>query len=170
MKITLILLTLTLSFSGIFAQKNKNLKCALWKPASFCEIPQKIKIHGFTCSETQLFITPCETLNEDKSNTGVIFKLPRKYGKKFQMVSGFKNIKLVRQKNGETVNPIALILAVRNPKTSIREYDYYSSKFTTKTFQFFWGIRRYLEFIMIFPGAEKGDKIIFDDIVEAEIE
>ncbi|MFH0895708.1 MAG: hypothetical protein V2A54_14835 [Bacteroidota bacterium] len=152
---------------ALTAQKSVIPDCRIWKPASFCAVPEGARRFSITKADTLRQITiDCKKLDE-QSCTGVWLKLHRHYGRKFELKSGFKNITLQRI-DGSKVHPVAVWWNAFGESGSGKAV-YLSSAFTTNSLIMKYGLHRTADLIMIFPQAFPGDKIIIDGYVEAEI-
>ena len=74
--------------------------------------------------------------------------------------SGFQNIKLQKKNTKEVVNLYALLMYNKN----------YCHKMEAKKYSLSFKKGSSVNMVMIFPDAEKGDRIIIDDFLEAEVQ
>ena len=164
----LCLLTLcVLTSIPLSAQRSVVPDCKIWKPASFCDLIKGARY--FPITHADFFMHKNEDcIKLDKDNcVGVWLKLNRRYGRKFELKSGFENITLLRA-DGSKANPIAIwwnnFGRPNNGKSA-----YLSSEMTTNSLVMKYGLHRTADLIMIFPQASPGDKIIVEGYVEATI-
>ena len=156
-----ILFALLMSFMTLMTNAQTEINCKIWKPKSFCEIPDSIYLaYRVFAIQSEWKEETCEELDKVKGLTGVWLTFNIKNNCKLLLKSDFENFKLIKKSNGQQVNLYALHKSKKNFTTSIKAKKY---KYTLK------GGRK-INIIMLFPEAEKGDKIIIDNFIEAEIQ
>jgi hypothetical protein len=144
-----------------FAQPKADISCKIWNPKSFCEIPDSIYFaDGMVAIHCQLKSDTCTQMDNINNQSGVWLSFHNKRRCSLNLKTDFENIRLIKKSNGRVVKLNALYFS--------RKY-FLVSVSATKLKYHFKG-RRDINFIMLFPEAEKGDKIVIDDFIEAEIQ
>ncbi len=103
----------------------------------------------------------CEKLNNKGGLVGVWLILSRKDGSSFMIESDMRNITLIKKNSQKIIQPAAIYWDLGETK------GYMSSNVKTNSFKAKYGIQKRIDLIFIFPDAEKGDKIIIKDFIEA---
>jgi len=150
---------------GVFAQSKSVIQCKTWRPESYCNIPDSLSLPNWRADHATVESISCEKLDKTNNPVGVWLILSKKNGSSFSMESNFKNISLIRKNNQDTIHPVAILwnLAFSD------KHGYLSSNFKTNSFKAKFAHKKKIDLIMIYSGAEKGDKIIIDHFIEAEI-
>jgi len=161
-----ILVATALIFSALiftlmsYAQNKTEMNCKIWKPKTFCEIHDSIyladRVFGIQAEWKE---ETCVELDMVKNLTGVWLTFTNKKNCKLFLKSNFENFKLIKKSNGQKIN-LSALYSKKGFITSIK----------AKKFTFTLKKGRIINIIMLFPEAEKGDKIIIDDFIEAEIQ
>ena len=149
-----------------FSQSKSVIKCSIWKPTSFCNIPDSLNLPSWRADNLTIESVQCEQLDKKNNLIGVWIKLSKKDGSSFLLESNFKNISLVKKNNQEKISPEAILWNLAYSD----KHGYISSNFKTNSFKAKFGTHKNIDLIIIFTNAEKGDKIIIDNFVEAEIQ
>lgn len=148
----------------INAQTKTEINCKIWKPKSFCEIPDSIyfadRVFGMKSSWKFTTCQQLDSINNSNNLIGVWLTFYNKKSSSLNFKTNFENIKLIKKNNGQKVNLSAIYFANKIFYTSI-EAKKYKNHFKAK---------HKVNFIMLFPQADKGDKIVIDDFIEAEIQ
>lgn len=157
---------------NLFAQESKDIKCRIWRPRSYCEMPDSLtgfnSLNCIFCNEDNI---SCSDINKMGFVTAVWITIPVEYGNHFKIKSGFKNISLIKKSDGKIVHPAAIKLSYNNKYKNRFEEKYLSSNI--KVFWMNYHLDKNLkkfDLILIFPSAEKGDKIVFDHYFKTEIQ
>ena len=160
--LVLILITIT-----IFAQPKDNVKCRIWKPASFCDFPEPINFPERIMVISGIQQTaPCELIDKTNNLVGIWVTFPKGEVSKLNLTNGFKNIKLVGKNLRDTIYPNSLIMR-DNSYLTLREYCYLSSNTKAEDCYMMLGDKKEYELIMLFKQAEIGDKLIIDNFLES---
>ncbi|OFX36849.1 MAG: hypothetical protein A2X08_14545 [Bacteroidetes bacterium GWA2_32_17] len=144
-------------------QSRSVIQCKIWRPESFCNIPDSISLPSWRADSLKIESVSCEQLDKIENPVGVWLVLSKKNGSSFSMVSGLKNINIVKKNSKKIIPPTAILwnLAFSD------KHGYLSSNFKTNSFKAKFASKKKIDLIIIFPGAEKGDKVIIDDFIEA---
>ncbi|MBI5541154.1 MAG: hypothetical protein HY951_13895 [Bacteroidia bacterium] len=178
-KITFLLIIVTQMMSYSFAQNDnfdsKNhvgqlqsrsvIQCKIWRPESFCNIPDSLSLPNWRADNTTVESISCDQLDKSENHVGVWLVLSKKDGSSFSMVSGLKNIKLVKKNSKEIISPTAILWNFAFSD----KLGYLSSNFKTNSFKAKFASKKQIDLIIIFAGAEKGDKVFIDDFIEAVV-
>lgn len=85
---------------------------------------------------------------------------------KFNLESHLKNIRLIQSTNGKEINPIAI--GIGAPSGNSKESRFISNKFQAIDLKIIFN--KQVDLYIIFEEATVGDKIIFNDFIQAQIE
>lgn len=163
MKTISIILFAFIMTTGCYAQSKSVVKCSIWKPASFCNIPDSLSLPNWSADSLTIVSVSCEKLNNKSGLVGVWLKLSRKDGSSFMIESDMRNITLVKKNDQKIIQPAAVYWNLGENK------GYMSSNVKTNSFKAKFGTQKRIDLIFIFPDAEAGDKIIIKDFIEAVI-
>ena len=95
-KIQLIILAIVITVIT-YAQTNSNIKCRIWKPQSFCDIPDSLTgIWGIYCRQCSWNPINCSEIDKMGNMTGVWLTIPTNNGSRFKLKNEFKNISLIK--------------------------------------------------------------------------
>ncbi|OFX29113.1 MAG: hypothetical protein A2X08_01385 [Bacteroidetes bacterium GWA2_32_17] len=142
------------------AQNKTEIECKIWNPNSFCVIPDSIYLADRVFAiHSEWKEDKCEHIDSLKNLTGVWLTFNIKKGCSLSFKTNFDNIKLIKKGSGQKVGLFAIYTSRKYFMTSIK----------AKKFTYHLKTGRKIDIIMLFPQAEKGDKIIIDDFIETEI-
>lgn len=85
---------------------------------------------------------------------------------KFNLESSLKNIRLIQSVNGKEINPVAI--GIGAPSGNSKESRFISNKFQAIDLKIIFN--KQVDLYIIFDEATVGDKIIFNDFIQAQIE
>ena len=169
MKKIIITLTAVIMTISAFAQTSEIVKCRIWKPKSFCTLPDSVNVPGaVNYSDTYLVGVSCSKLDKKKNLVGIWVTFQGKNVNKLSLTSHYENITLVRKDTKEQLHPYAYmersepIRAVGGPQYNSKESTMERCDFKLEPY------KRYDLFIL-FEAGEEGDKIIISNFLEAEI-
>jgi hypothetical protein len=172
MKNICLIFILTFLSAISFAQKNSVLKCKIWKPESFCNLPDSLNIPmSITGRNCTWDFKTCEEINKEGLLTGVWLSFKRVSDSCFFLESKYKNISLVKKSNKEVVHPSAILwfnshdLDNNNCKAGFE----YMTVFKVKYYKVNFKPKEKTDMILLFREAENGDEIIIDDFIQTLI-
>jgi len=153
------------------AQTNSNIKCRIWKPQSFCNIPDSLTgIWGIYCRQCSWNPINCSEIDKMGNMTGVWLTIPINNGRRFMLKNEFKNISLIKKIDGKKIHPYAILDFFNYEKNGNPNEQKYIISIKAKRFFVKLKNDKKFDLILIFPNAEKGDKIIIDKYLETEIQ
>ncbi len=173
MKNLIVLIFVSFLTIGAFAQSKSVVSCKIWNPESFCDIPDSLITMPRIINADTVFAysISCNDIDKKENKTAVWLTLSTKDGSSLMFVSGFKNISLINKTNDKKIHPFAILWSDftynENGKSNLH---YMTSAFKTSKYKSKFSFQKKIDLILIFPNAEKGDKIIIDDFIEAEIQ
>lgn len=167
----LLFFVLMMITSGLFAQSKSVESCTIWKPESFCNIPDSlITLPRVVLMESaNISAAKCGDLDKDSTNTGVWLTLNSKGKTQFNISGNLINITLIRKSNGEVVYPLALIWDMPSSEKNENTFYYMSAGMSASKFLVKFSYQKKIDLVLIFPGAKSGDKVIIEGLVEAVI-
>lgn len=128
----------------------------IWKGPAYCTALHTFQFPGQYSFSGTVKTIGCNDLPKDENLKAVWIKGKTDKEIIFSVSNGFKNIKLIKP-NGTTINPIA----ISHNKTQGHLISYYSGSFFNITFT------KDVEIILFFQSAEKGDKVLLGNSIEA---
>ena len=168
------LLIVVLSFFTVaaFGQAREIIKCRIWKPKSFCEIPNTVNIPENAKFSVGVSITnmQCSELDKMKNVMAIWVTVREKNVNELRLKDNFNNVRLIRKESGDTLQPIAYMSRSKPAGKAEGNPQYLSSKssFGGECVYELKPRERYDLFI-VFETVEAGDKLIIDDFFEAEV-
>lgn len=153
-----------------FEQNISIVKCKIWKPESFCDLPDSIKTPGSYCLDCTLKNKTCKQIEKKKNLVGVWITFTAETDTTFVLANKFKNISLVRKNNKKEIRPYAFLHwdQIFSDHKLIFEYVYMTFV-RSKNYYLIFKAKTQVDIIFIFPGAEKSDKIVIDNFLQVEI-
>jgi len=157
-----------------FAQNSNDINCKIWKPESFCQIPESVNIPCYIFGKdcTWNFKT-CREIDKENDLTGIWITFVKSPDSTFVLEDKFQNISLVK-KNGENkIHPKAILwynrheTPVDNDNETVLEYM--TSDFKAKEYKVTFKPGEKTDLILLFREAEEGDEIIIDDFLTSKI-
>jgi hypothetical protein len=104
----LILIALFMTFITN-AQKKTDISCKIWKPKSFCEIPDSIYLADRVFAmHSEWKEEKCEEIDKAGNLTGVWLTFNNVKKCKLLFKTNFENFKLIKKSNGKTIYPYAI--------------------------------------------------------------
>lgn len=163
----IIILILTLMSQNTFAQSKSVINCEIWQPNSFCDIPDSLITLPRIIKAKSAFVKTidCEELNKVENLKAVWLTLTTKDGASFMFESNFENISLIKSNAENKIHPYAILW----DDSFSSELCYISSDFKTNNYKSKFSFQKKIDLILLFIDAEKGDKIIIDNFIKAEI-
>ena len=119
---------------------------------------------------TTVMYTTCEKLDKMGNLTGVWLTLSTKDGSIINFESNFKNINLIKKSDGKTIHPFAILWPDEYNSNGKKNLQYLTSALKTTKFESKFSFQKKIDLLLIFTGAENGDKLIIDNFVEAVIQ
>ena len=117
----------------IDAQTNSNIKCKIWKPQSFCNIPDSLTgIWSSFCLVCASGSIPCTEIDTMENMTGVWLSIPINISNKFKLKSHFKNISLIKKSDGKIIHPYAMLESYSYEKDANVNREYFTSGLKAK--------------------------------------
>lgn len=144
-------------------QSRSVIQCKIWRPESFCNIPDSLSLPNWRADSTTIESISCEQLDKSENPVGVWLVLSKKDGSSFYLLSGLKNINLVKRNSKKIIPPTAILWDFAFSEKN----GYLSSNFKTNSFKAKFASKKKLDLIIIFSDVEKGDKVIIDGFIEA---
>ena len=170
-KISLLIIAIIIAVASN-AQTNSDIKCRLWKPKSYCDIPDTLtSVSNSICQVCIMNELSCSGIDSLKDKAGVWLTIPSKYGSSFKIKSRFKNISLVKKSNCKKNHPCAILnfYDTNYKKKYKKNIGYISKVLKAIGFTVYLKNDSKVDLILIFPEAEIGDKIIIKNYIQAEI-
>ena len=169
MKKILITLTMSLIAISVFGQTKETVEARIWGTENFCKLPESAKIAGCIYDKTLIYQISCDSLNKE-NYTGVWITFQGKDVDTMYMESYYKNISLICKNTKEILYPVAYMANyyhkdANNPK----EPQYNSNKSIMGECKYILVPKEKYDLFIIFEKAERGDKVIIKDFLEAEI-
>jgi hypothetical protein len=167
MKKIIITLTAVVMSIASFGQNDSTVTGHIWKPKSFCQLPESINVHGgINYSYASIRGISCQELDTMKS-TGVWVTFQGKNVSELHMTSHYENISLISMDGKNIVHPIAYLERAKSSYNGEPEYAYYTS--TAEVYYFSLEPKKKYDLFIIFKDAKVGDKIIIDNFLETII-
>lgn len=168
-RITIILISIYISI-GTFAQKVSIEKCKIWKPASFCTIPDSLKSTGAFCMDCTWKEKTCKQIDKNKGLVGIWITFISESDTSFKLDNKFGNISVIKKKSQKAIHPYAFLNWGEYYSDHKMNFGYqYMTYLKSKNYFLTFKSKEKVDVIFIFRGAEKGDKIIIDNFLQAEI-
>lgn len=163
-KIIIVIVALIVTGTA-FAQKYPGVKCQILQMESFCDLPSIANDVDLNTVYNPQHIT-CEQLDLLENKVAIRITFIPQTRLKLKLITGFKNIGLVRQ-NGTVVHPFAMI--------NIHDYNrdkpvFLSSKSKISLYDITFKAGKQCDIVLVFDQAKVGEKIRIDDFLEAEIQ
>ncbi len=157
---TFILFLLLISVISI-AQTKTDINCKIWDTDNYCDIPDSLhlgdRLFAINCQVTS---QKCDKIDSLRTMTGVWLSFYNKKGCKLRFKTDFANIRLYKKSTEQAIK----LYAIHNSG------KYFMTILKAKRYNYHIKGKRNVNVIMLFPEAEKGDKIIIDGFIEAEIQ
>jgi hypothetical protein len=170
-KTTILLFLILLSFT-VSAQNFSNIICTIWKTSSFCDhIDSYHFIDSSFCTSCSGKDMTCEQMDKKNHLVGVRLTFKNETNNTFEYKTKYNNISIIRKKDNSKIHPIAILYTpqlVKNGK--ILSEAIFWTHFKAERYINYLKAGNQTDIIMLFPEADKGDKLIIDGFIEAEIE
>ena len=154
----------------VYGQSNSDIKCRIWKPASFHNYPDSVNLPiNFKLEDTYEVSVSWRTLDANQTLKGVWITFPRSMGAEINLLDEFENISLINKASGATLHPIAILLPNMNDEGNAEKFIYLSPDTRAKKYQMKYGMKKKCDFIMIFRNADIGNKVIVGELLQTEI-
>lgn len=142
-----------------------NAKCRLWKTESFCSVPEVGNSSiSLDCKACDFDYVSCKDLDKNSKLKGVWLTVTVQKRGEFEVESYFKNVTLQKNNSDKSTHPLMLSIGVGGDKVTEK---YFGSKF--KANDLIVRFKEQIDVFLLFEGAEVGDKLFFEDFVQAEI-
>lgn len=142
-----------------------NAKCRLWKTESFCSVPQVGNSSiSLDCRACDFDYVSCKDLDKNTKLKAVWLTVTVKKRANFELESYFKNVTLQKNNSDQSMHPLMVSIGVGGDKVTEK---YFGSNFKANdlTVRF----KEQIDIFLLFEGAAVGDKLFFEDFVQAEI-
>jgi hypothetical protein len=155
---------------GSFAQKVSIEKCKIWKPASFCTIPDSLKSTGAFCMDCTWREKTCKQIDKKKGLVGIWITFTSESDTSFQLKNNFSNVSVIKKNSQKAIRPYALLNWGEYYSHHRMNFGYqYMTYLRSKNYFLTFKSKAKVDVIFIFRGVEKGDKIIINNFLQAEI-
>ncbi len=154
---------------SVFAQTDPTIKCRLWNPFSFCQLPDSIKLPDVIYfASVSMRPISCRQIDTSKNITGVWVTFQSNKSTELHLKGNFKNISLINSVDKDTIHPIAFLRKQRFMNSDEPIYDYYD--FITEDHYFVFEPKQKYDLFFVFRKSNKGDKLVLEDLLEGIIE
>jgi hypothetical protein len=146
-------------------------QCRLWKPASFCDIPDTLVTFTLIHGENVTWHTLSCTEFDKKKNemTGVWITIRNSKDTAFSISTRYRNIRLLRKSDGKVIRPYAILWDDWNPSKNISENVFMTRKFRARKYNVFFNHKKKFDLIIIFKDANPGDTVVIDDFIKVAV-
>jgi hypothetical protein len=168
MKKIILILTVLIMTIPVLGQTDSTIICRLWKPDSFCKLPDSINLPDviYFASATMRSIS-CHQLDTNKNMTGVWVTFKVRNATELHLKSNFENISLINSLNKDTVHPVAILKKQRFMNSNEPQYDYHD--FVTEDHYFAFAPKRKYDLFVLFTKINAGDKLVIENLLEGKI-
>jgi len=168
MKKIIITLTAVVMTIAVFGQTESIVKCSIWKPKSYCQLPDSISyFKGLNFSNASMVGISCRQLDTMHNCVGVRVTFQDKNVSSLDMKSHYENISLVINNGKQTIHPIAFL---ENPKSNYNGLpEYMDNTSTADKYNIALEPRKRYDLFIIFSSASIGDKLIIENFLETKI-
>ena len=144
-----------------------NNRANAWKKLTcFCNVPDSLSLPSWRADSLQIESVSCEQLDKKNNLIGIWLKLSEKDGSSFLLKGNFKNINQEKKNSKEIIYPEAIYWNLAYDD----QHGYINSNFKTNGVKVKFGTHKIIDLIIIFPNAEKGDKLIIKDFIETLVQ
>jgi hypothetical protein len=152
-----------------FGQTDTAVVCRLWKPISYCHLPDSVKLPDvvYFASVTMTAIS-CFQLDTIKGLKGLRVTFKGKNISELHLKSNFENIYVVNKISMDTIHPIAILKKQKFENLDEPQYDY--CDFQAEDHYFTFIPERKYDLFLLFRNANIGDRLVIEDLIGGLIE